>query len=267
MSREENKNTIKRISSFPVITPTAAGIDVGDTIMAVAIPINGKEVELREYGCFTSDLHAMAQRFKEFGVTTVAMESTGVYWVQPFLLLQDYDIEVCLVNSRHTKNVTGRKKDISDAEWIQQLHSCGLLKPSFQPEEETRGLRDLMRNRKNLVETRTSYLNRMQKSLEQMNIKVHTVISDIDGKTGLRIIEAIISGERNARKLANLADNRIKATKEELIKSLEGYWKKEQLFILKQCYSLYSTHQEMIEECEKEIEKKLLENICKKKEE
>jgi transposase len=162
--------------------------------------------------------------------------------------------------------VTGRKDDESDAEWIQKLHSCGLLKASFQPDSMTRTLRSMVRHRKNLVRTSSIYLNRMQKALELMNIKLHTIISDIDGKTGLRIVEAILQGERNPEILADMRDRRIKATREEIIKSLEGYWTTEHLFELRQCYKLYCEHRNMIEECDKEIEKQLIEQIASKNE-
>jgi transposase len=192
------------------------------------------------------------------------MESTGVYWVPLFLLLQEYGFEVYLVNAKHVKNVTGRKDDESDAEWIQKLHSCGLLEASFQPDNLTRTLRSMVRHRKSLVSTSSTYLNRMQKALELMNIKLHTVISDIDGKTGLLIIEAILAGERNPEVLADLRDKRIKASREEIIKSLEGHWSGEHLFELRQCYQLYCTHREMIDECDKEIEKQLIEQVASK---
>jgi len=260
-SKTKNEN-VKRISQLTVINPTAAGIDVSDTEMMVAYPINLEQLEIRVFGCFTRDLQLIANCLKEKGITTIAMESTGVYWVALFLLLQEYGFEVYLVNAKHVKNVTGRKDDESDAEWIQKLHSCGLLSASFQPDNMTRTLRSMVRHRKNLVRTSSTYINRMQKALELMNIKLHTIISDIDGKTGLLIIEAILAGERNPEVLANLRDKRIKASREDIIKSLEGYWTTEHLFELRQCYQLYCTHQQMINECDREIEKQLVEQIA-----
>lgn len=258
MSKSKTKNEqVKRISQLVVINPTAAGIDVSDNEMMVAYPINSEQLEVRVFGCFTRDLYSIVQTLKSNGITTVAMESTGVYWVALFLLLQEYGFEVYLVNAKHVKNVTGRKDDESDAEWIQKLHSCGLLNASFQPDNMTRTLRSMVRHRKNLVQTSSTYLNRMQKALELMNIKLHTVISDIDGKTGVLIIESILAGERNPEVLADLRDKRIKASREEIIKSLEGYYTTEHLFELKQCYQLYCIHREMIDECDKEIEKQL----------
>jgi len=267
MSKGKTKNEkVKRISQLAVINPTAAGIDVSDTEMMVAYPINSEQLEIRVFGCFTRDLHSIAKCLKENGTTTIAMESTGVYWVALFLLLQEYGFEVYLVNAKHVKNVTGRKDDESDAEWIQKLHSCGLLSASFQPDNMERTLRSMVRHRKNLVQTSSTYINRMQKAMELMNIKLHTIISDIDGKTGLLIIEAILTGERDPEVLADLRDKRIKASREDIIKSLEGHWTTEHLFELRQCYQLYCTHRQMIEECEREIEKQLVEQIALKNE-
>jgi transposase len=256
------KEEVKRISQLTVINPTAAGIDVSDKEMMVAYPINAEQLEVRAFECYTQDLYCLANTLKGHGITTVAMESTGVYWVSLFLLLQGYGFEVCLANAKHVKNVTGRKDDESDAEWIQKLHSCGLLQSSFQPDNQTRTLCSLVRHRKSLVQTSSAYLNRMQKALELMNIKIHTVISDIDGKTGIRIIEAILAGERDPEVLANMRDKRIKASREEIVKSLEGYWTTEHLFELRQCYKLYCIHREMINDCDKEIEKQLIEQIA-----
>lgn len=265
MSKSKTKNgksEVKKISQLTVINPTAAGIDVSDTEMMVAYPISAEQVEIHSFGCFTRDLHLIAGRLKEHGVTTVAMESTGVYWVALFLILQEYGFEVYLVNAKHVKNVTGRKDDETDAEWIQKLHRCGLLNASFQPDPMTRTLRSLVRHRKNLVRTCAGYINRMQKALELMNIKLHTIISDIDGKTGLQIIAAILNGERDAEVLSELRDKRIKASREEIIKSLEGHWTTELLFELKQCYQLYEVHRQMIEACDQEIEKQLMDQIA-----
>jgi transposase len=265
MSKSKTKKEkVKRISQLTVINPTAAGIDVSDTEMMVAYPINSEQVEIRVFGCFTRDLHSIANCLKDHGITTIAMESTGVYWIPLFLLLQEYGFEVCLVNAKHVKNVTGRKDDESDAEWIQKLHSCGLLSASFQPDNMERTLRSIVRHRKNLVRTSSTYINRMQKALELMNIKLHTIISDIDGKTGLLIIEAILAGERDPEVLADLRDKRIKASREDIIKSLEAYWTTEHLFELRQCYYLYRQHLQMIDECDKEIEKQLIVKIASK---
>jgi len=265
MSKSTTKSeNVKRISQLPVIRTMAAGIDVSDTEMMVAYPISEEHLEVKAFGCFTSDLHCIAKCLKSNGITTVAMESTGVYWVALFLLLEEYGFEVCLVNAKHVKNVTGRKDDESDAEWIQKLHSCGLLRASFQPDVTIRTLREMVRHRKNMVQVSSSYINRMQKAMELMNLKLHTVISDIDGKTGTAIIEAILSGERDPEVLVELRDKRIKASKEEIIKSLEGHYTREHLFELKQCYQLYCYHRQSIVECDIEIEGLLIEHIASK---
>lgn len=256
------KEKVKKISQLTVINPNVAGIDVSDTEMMVACPINSEELGVKSFGCFTRDLHEIVKHLKENNINSIAMESTGVYWIALFLLLQENGFEVYLVNAKHVKNVTGRKDDESDAEWIQKLHSCGLLRGSFQPDNMTRVLRSMVRHRKVLVRTSSTYINRMQKALELMNIKLHTVISDIDGKTGTRIIEAILAGERNAEILANMRDRRIKASREEIIKSLEGYWTKEHLLELRQCYQLHLIHRQMINELDKEIEKQLAEHVA-----
>lgn len=267
MSKSKTKKEkVKRISQLTVVNHTAAGIDVSDSEMMVAYPINSEQLEVRAFGCFTRDLHSIANCLKENGITTIAMESTGVYWIPLFLMLQEYGFEVYLVNAKHVKNVTGRKDDESDAEWIQKLHSCGLLSASFQPDNMERTLRSMVRHRKNMVRTSATYLNRMQKALELMNIKLHTIISDIDGKTGLLILEAILAGERDPEVLADLRDKRIKASREDIIKSLEGNWTEEHLFELRQCYQLYCTHRQMIVECDKEIEKQLIVQIASKNE-
>jgi len=263
--RLQSKPKVKKITQFEVIRHNVAGIDVSDNSgMMVAYAINETEVVIEEFECYTCDLRRLSQTLKSHNIVSVAMESTGVYWIPLFLLLQEDGFEVYLVNSRHVKNVTGRKNDESDAEWIQKLHRCGLLSASFQPDNQTRALRSVVRHRVTLVQTRSTYLNRMQKALEQMNLKIHTVLSDIDGVSGLRIINAIIAGERDAELLADLRDGRVKASREELIKSLEGFWSDEHLFELSQCYELYKFHNKMIRECELKIEKNLKETIKSK---
>ena len=258
------KETVKRISQLPVLISTAAGIDVSDKEMMVAYPINSEQLEVRSFGCFTCDLHAIARCLKQANITSIAMESTGVYWISLFLILQEYEFEVYLVNASHVKNVTGRKDDETDAEWIQKLHSCGLLQPSFQPDLLTRDLRDLVRQRKTLVQESSKCINRMQKAMEQMNLKLHTIISDIDGKTGLSIIEAILKGERDPEILADLRDKRIQASREDIIKSLEGTWNPVHMLVLKQNYQIYNSYHQLISETDREIEQTLLAQIAAK---
>lgn len=245
-----------------MINPTVAGIDVSDTEMMVAFPISSDQLEVRPFGCFTRDLESIARCLKEFGITSVAMESTGVYWVSLFLLLQEQGFEVLLVNAKHVKNVTGRKNDESDAEWIQKLHSCGLLRGSFQPDNLIRTLRSMVRHRANLVRTSATYLNRVQKAMELMNLKLHTIISDIDGKTGRLIVEAILAGERDPEVLADLRDSGIKASREDVVKSLEGCWTTGHLFELRQCWEMHNFHGQKIKECDLEIEKVLIQQMA-----
>jgi len=253
----KKKSTTKDIVEMSLVNPNAAGIDVGDTLHAVAVPPGRDQVSVKEFGAFTCDLQAIVEWLKQCGIETVAMEATGVYWKNLFGVLVQNDFEVYLVNARHTRNVTGRKDDEGDAQWIQKLHSCGLLTSSFLPDDHTESLRTLVRQRKSLTQDSSRFILRMQKSLELMNIKVHTVISDIVGKTGKAIIEAIMSGERNAEKFLPLVDKRIKADKTTIKKSLEGNWRKEHLFLLKQSYTMYQFIQEQIILCEKEIEEVL----------
>lgn len=260
----KKKSEVKKITALPRVNPYACGIDVSDKEMMIAYPQNSEELIVESFGTFTCELNEIAKRLEEHKITTVAMESTGVYWIPLFLMLQDAGFEVYLVNASHVKNVSGRKDDESDAEWIQKLHTCGLLRPSFQPDNPTRTLRSLVRHRKNLVRTCATYINRIQKALELMNIKLHTIISDIDGKTGRLIIEAILAGERNPEKLADLRDKRIKASREDIVKSLEALWTTEHLFELEQCYFLYQQHRQMMEKCDMELEKQL-QTMCARK--
>jgi transposase len=243
---------------FKVIHPNAAGIDVSSRDYYVAVPEDRYKEPVRTFGCFTQDLHEIANWLKECKITSVAMESTSVYWMQLFIVLQDQGFEVFLVNAHQIKNVSGKKSDVEDCQWIQQLHTYGLLNNSFQPDNLTRELRTYVRQRKKLTEDASKEVLRMQKSLAQMNIKLDRVISDIMGKSGKNIIEAILAGERDANVLVKLADSRLKASKEDLIKSLEADWRKEYLFTLRQCYDLYEFYQLKIAECDKQIETLLL---------
>lgn len=242
---------------FSLVNPHAAGIDVGDTEMVVAVSSNACDQNVRTFGAFTCDYEQIICWLQECKVTHVALESTGVYWVQLYLLLQQADFEVTLANAKHIKNVSGRKDDENDAMWIQRLHSCGLISGSFQPDLQTRCLRDLMRHRRSLVGDQSRCTNRIIKALELMNIKVQTVISDIDGKTGKAIVEAILAGERDATTLASLADRRVKAPKETLIKSLQGNWNTQHLFLLRQQYSTYQFISAQIKETDLQIEQQM----------
>ena len=246
-----------------VLHSRAAGIDVGDTKHDVAIWDGSGGHEVREFLSFTEDLEKLVAWLVKEEITTVAMESTGIYWLNLYLMLEEAGIEPYLVNAKHVKNVTGRKKDDTDAIWIQKLHSCGLLQKSFQPEADIRKLRTYIRQRKKLLAIGSDSVRRMQKAMELMNIKLHTVISDILGKTGLLMVEAILNGEHNPEELIKLKDPRIQASEEEVKKSLRGIWKEEYLFMLEQAYEGYRFHQSQVKACELKIERLLLEQVAK----
>jgi len=256
MNKNETKqlNRRQKVVRIPLINQDAAGIDVGDTMHAVAVPKGRDKESVKTFGAFTCDLQLIVQWLKQCNIKTVAMESTGIYWKNLYCVLVQNGFEVYLVNAAHPRNVTGRKTDESDAQWIQRLHSCGLLSSSFLPEDKIETLRSLVRHRRSMTEDSTTYILRMQKALEMMNLKIHTVISDITGKTGTAIVEAIIAGERNPIMFLPLVDSRIKADQETICKSLEGNWRQEHLFLLKQNYTLYQFVQQQIILCEQEIE-------------
>lgn len=253
---KETKNKQNKISvvSMPIVNPDTAGIDISATMHAVAVPADREEISVREFGAFTEDLISIAEWLKKCRITTVAMESTGVYWKPLYTVLLEHGFSVALVNARHVKNVTGRKNDTDDAQWIQKLHSCGLLNSSFLPDDMTESLRVLVRHRKRLIEDSSKYVLRIQKALELMNIKIHSVIKDIMGKTGTAIIEAIIAGERNPENFMQYVDARIKADHETIRKSLTGNWREEQLFMVSENYELYKYIHHRIVSCETKIE-------------
>jgi transposase len=262
----KNEDVKKGISKFatgmPVFNNHAAGIDIGDTLQCVAVSDGNGGHEVKTTTSFTCDLREIVNYLLKKGITTAAMESTGIYWLALYLMLEEAGIEVYLVNAKFVKNVTGRKKDDTDAIWIQKLHTCGLLQKSFQPDNEMRTLRDYTRQRRNLITMNSDAVRRMQKALELMNIKIHTVIADILGKTGMSMIKAILAGERDAQKLVALCDVRIKASKEDLIKSLEGIWKEEYLFMLQQAVDHYEFHMSQIASCDEMIKKQLLKQVA-----
>jgi len=244
-------------TSVQVMHPNAAGIDISSRGHYVAVPPDRDTQPVRSFGSFTEDIREIVQWLRSCKIDTVAMESTGVYWIQLYLMLEEAGFEVYLVNARHVKNVTGRKTDELDCQWIQKLHSFGLLSNSFQPDNLTRELREYVRQRKSLIHDSSRHIQHMQKAMEMMNIKLPNVISDITGKSGMQIIEAILKGERNPEKLLRLVDARVKASPLEIKKSLEGKWRKEHLFELKQAFDLYNYFLGKIDECDKEIEKVL----------
>lgn len=193
-----------RVAQLPVIEPNAAGIDVGATQIFVAVPADRDPESIRSFETFTVELEKLADWLQECRIQTVAMESTGVYWIPLFQILEKRNIAVCLVNARHIKNVPGRKTDVEDCQWIQHLHSVGLLRGSFRPDDDICAIRSLWRHRDNLIQLATVHLQHMQKALDQMNLQIHHVISDLAGTTGLAIVDAILAGERDPHERAHL---------------------------------------------------------------
>lgn len=237
-----------------ILNPNAAGIDIASKEHFVAVPQDRCQESVRCFESFTKDLHQIASWLKQCRIETIAMESTGIYWYHLYTVLQDYGFEVFLVNAYHVKNVPGRKSDVSDARWLQQLHCYGLLNGCFQPDNLTRTLRNYVRQRKHIIKQMGRETQRMQKSLEQMNIKLNNVLRDINGKTGRTIIEKILQGERNAEELVKYRESGIKASRETFIKSLEGNWREEQIFNLLQAYDHYHFLQSQLEQCDKKSE-------------
>lgn len=246
-----NKNNKQKLA---VINPDAAGIDVGSREHYVCVPADRDQENIRKFAAFTSDLKEMVSWLKKCGVKTIAMESTGVYWVPVFQILETNGFEVILVNARHVKNVPGRKTDVKDSQWLQQLHSYGLLNGSFRPKDQICELRALTRQRDRLTKSAAIHVNRMQKALNEMNIQLHHVISNITGVTGMKIIKAIIAGERDANKLAEFRDCHIKSDDKTIIKALEGDYRKEHLIVLKQELEAYEFYKKQISECDEAIE-------------
>ncbi len=247
-----NKN---RKIATPVLRPDAAGIDIGATEIYVAVPPDRDSEPVRMFATFTQDLNALADWLQETGIRTVAMESTGVYWIPLMQILEDRGLDVYLVNAKYVRNVPGRRTDVSDCQWLQYLHSVGLLRASFRPGQEICAIRSLWRHRNTLVEMATCHVQHMQKALDQMNLQIHHVISDITGWTGLAIIGAILNGERDPEKLALLRDPRIRASHQTIVKSLVGDYRQEHIFTLRQSLDMYRQYERTILQCEAEIQR------------
>jgi transposase len=233
--------------------PNAAGIDIGGSSHFVAVPADRAKESVREFGCYTQDLYAMAAWLLACGVTVVALESTGVYWIPVFEVLEAHGIEVMLVNAHSVKNVSGRKSDVLDCQWLQQLMSFGLLSAAFRPPAEVCALRAISRQRDTLLQEQARCVQRMQKALTVMNLQLTHTITDIAGQTGLAIIRAIVGGERDPQALAKLRNYRIRASEAEIAKSLEGTWKEEHLFCLAQALSLYDTYQGLVADADAKL--------------
>lgn len=257
MSKKRRKGL--SLNDRPVEQPAAAGVDIGAREIFVAVHHDPDGEPVRRFGTFTADLNQMADWLERCGVTTVAMESTGVYWIPLYEILDRRGLRPCVVNARHMKNVPGRRTDWHDCQWIQFLHSVGLLRAAFRPDDPVCAVRAILRHRQQLVEMGAQHVQHMQKSLTQMNLQIHHVISDITGTTGLAIVDAILAGERDPATLAKLRDRRIKASPETVEKSLLGNWREEHLFTLRQSLEMYRSYQGQIVAADQKIESMLSE--------
>lgn len=238
---------------LPIVHRRAAGLDVGSTFHMVAVPASLDPEPVRSFPSFTGELHALARWLTDLGITTVAMESTGVYWIPVFEVLQSHGLEVLLVNARSVKNVPGRKTDVKDAQWIQTLHEYGLLRGSFHPSAEMSALRAYLRVRERLVESAAAHIQHMQKALLQMNLQLQHVVSDIVGATGMRILRAIVAGERDPAVLAAFRDVRCTSSIATIGAALCGNYRAEHVFALRQALALYDVYQQKVADCDEEI--------------
>ena len=250
---------------MPVVNLHAAGIDVGSRSHYVAT--GQRKEDVREFGVYTQDLHALCRHLKDQGITETALESTGSYWQPLFVMLQQYGLNPILVNGKFTKNVKGRKTDVQDCQWIQKLHTMGMLEGSFIPDLFTETVRQYYRHRQCLVESASSYINKMQKALRLTNIRLDAVLKDVMGRSGSDIIGAILDGERNPAVLASLAQKTVKAPVAEIESALTGDWREEYIFELRQCHDLYRYYHEKIGQCDEEIQKLLTTEIARRQRE
>ncbi len=247
----------KSDATLSLAHPDAAGIDIGSASHFVAVPSDRDEQPVREFKSFTADLYRLAQWLKDCGITAVAMESTGVYWIPLYELLDSQGFTVYLVNARHVKNVSGRKSDVLDCQWLQQLMSYGLLAGAFRPSDEICVLREFSRQREMLLASQVRHVQHMQKALAQMNIQLTHVLSDVVGVTGQAIIRAIVDGERDPHVLARLRKRQVKASEDDIAAALQGNWRHEHLFALRQALALYDTYQQLLNECNQHIQAEL----------
>jgi transposase len=253
----KEKPTRSSASLLERIQPDAAGIDCGQNSHFVAVPPARDPQPVREFRTFTADLHRLADWLLQCGVKTVAMESTGVYWIPLYEILEQRGFEVVLVNARDVHNVPGRKSDVQDCEWLRELHSVGLLRASFRPAAAIVPLRSFMRQRETLVEEAATRIHRMQKALTEMNLKLHTVLTDLTGQTGLKIVRSILEGERDPERLAAHRDYHCHASQAEIVAALTGNYRSEHLFALRQNFAAYQFLLKQIAECDGEIERLL----------
>ncbi len=250
---KKQKQKISIDQAWEMINPKAAGIDIGSREHLVCAPPGASPNHVRSFGTFTADLEALADWLKECGVTSVAMEATGVYWIPVFQILEARGFQALLVNARQTKNVAGRKSDVQDCQWIQRLHTFGLLQGSFRPKDPYCVLRTYLRYRDEQISARSTQCQHIQKALQQMNVQLTQVLSDVMGVSGTAIIEAILAGEREPAKLAKLVDARVRASQTEIKKALQGDYRPEHLFVLKEAFDLYGIYEEKIAACDEQI--------------
>ena len=257
MNRKQRREMMRKMQSedlsLEVILPDAAGIDIGNESHYAAVPPGRDSQTVRRFGCTTAELKVMAAWLQHCGIQTVAMQSTGVYWVAVYDILEQAGFEVYLVNARDTKNLPGRKSDVQEGQWLMKLHTYGLLRNSFRPSQEIRVMRTYWRQRNDLVQSASRHILRMQKALTQMNVQLANVLSDISGATGQAIIKAILAGERDPHKLAAFRDCRVQASEEQIARSLEGSWQPDLLFLLKQEQKGYEFCQKQMAECDRQL--------------
>src|SRR5262245_8726985 len=255
--KKKQGKSVSLHEGLPRIEPNACGIDVGATEHWVAVPADRDEQPVRRFESFTSDLHGLADWLKQCAVETVAMESTGVYWIPLFQILEERGFRVHLVNAANVKNVTGRKSDITDCQWLQILHSYGLLRGSFRPASQICALRSYWRHRQRLIQLAAIHVQHIQKALTEMNLQLHNVISDLTGVTGQKILRAIVGGERDVEKLAAMKDYRIKSSRDTIAKSLVGEYRPEHVFALQQSLELWDFYGQKLEACDRQIQQQL----------
>jgi transposase len=261
MNRKQRREMTRKIQSedlsLEVVHPDAAGIDIGNESHYVAVPLTRDSQPVRRFGCTTSELKGMAVWLKQCAIRTIALQSTGVYWIAVYDILEEAGFEVYLVNAKETKNLPGRKSDVQESQWLMKLHTYGLLRNSFRPSQEIRTMRTYWRQRHDLVRAAGRHIQRMQKTLTQMNIQLANVLSDVSGMTGQAIVKAILAGERDPYQLAALRNWRVKASEEEIARSLEGNWQEDLLFVLQQEQDGYEFCQRQMAECDQRLQQYL----------
>ncbi len=261
MNRQQRREMMRKIQSddlsLDVVHPDAAGIDIGNESHYVAVPPCRDGRPVRRFGSTTAELRGMAQWLAQCGIRTVAMQSTGVYWIAVYEILEEAGLHGYLVNARDTKNLPGRKSDVQESQWLMKLHTYGLLRNSFRPPQEIRTMRTYWRQRNDLIQSASRHIHRMQKALTQMNLQLANVLADVSGMTGQAIIHAILAGERDPQKLASFRDPRVQSSTEEIARSLEGNWQEDLLFVLKQEQDGYEFCQKQMAECDLQLEQYL----------